>query len=125
MTPKQLDKWNEKFKELDKNGDGFITLQEFIRGMRASSNNVCMTDSEFREVFQEIDTDGNYAIDLTEFLAKKTREKEKKVRNIFRRADNNVALRQPWDQLDEGVKDGYEKDLVPGFEFGNKLRLSC
>ena len=89
LTPKQLEKLNEKFKELDKNGDGFITAYEFIRGMQASNNNVCMTDAELGEVFPEIDTDGNIAIDLTEFLAKKTREKKKKVRNIFRRADNN------------------------------------
>ena len=83
LTPKEHAKLKENFEELDKNGDGFITLQEFIRGMRASSNNVCMTDAELREVFQEIDTDGNDAINLTEFLAKKTREKKTIARNTF------------------------------------------
>jgi Ca2+-binding EF-hand superfamily protein len=55
----------QTFKELDVNGDGQITTQEFRTAMSARGEAV--TDAEIESIFADADSDKDGKISLTEF----------------------------------------------------------
>jgi hypothetical protein len=57
----------ERFKKLDKNGDGFLSIDEF-RGKK--------TAEEAAEAFKKMDTDGDGKISLEEFSAPQPKKKK-------------------------------------------------
>lgn len=57
----------QTFRELDVNGDGQITTQEFVTAMAGRGETV--TDQELRSIFADADTDHDGKISLAEFTA--------------------------------------------------------
>lgn len=56
----------QKFRKLDRNGDGTLNLSE-LRGL-LKKGNPQMQDAEIARLFQDIDRDGNNYVDFREFL---------------------------------------------------------
>jgi calcium-binding protein CML len=55
----------ETFRELDRNGDGHITGEEFRSAMAARGETI--TEAEIASIFADADTDSDGRISFTEF----------------------------------------------------------
>ncbi len=63
-NPNDIKQLKETFKQLDKNGDGSLTLDELRQGLQEVKNG-----DELLELMKAADTDGSGTINYTEFLA--------------------------------------------------------
>lgn len=67
LTEKDIENLKKTFKSINISGDGVITLEELLEGMRLAGCNV--EKQTLEEVFAIIDSNQNGRIDYTEFLA--------------------------------------------------------
>jgi len=67
MSENQIDKLRQTFMQLDKNGDGLLTVVEMKEGLeKAGVENV---PPELKAILMAVDSDGSGVVDYTEFLA--------------------------------------------------------
>lgn len=67
LEPAQRAQLKKKFKELDKNGDGKLTVVELREILQAGSK-TRLTDREVKILFRQVDKDGNGTVDFDEFV---------------------------------------------------------
>jgi calcium-dependent protein kinase len=67
MPEKNLDELRKLFIQIDSNGDGRITMDEFVDAL--VSYGISYSQEETRKLMQKLDTNLNGYIDYTEFLA--------------------------------------------------------
>ena len=65
MNTAEIEELAECFTQLDKNGDGSLTLEEIKLGIKKSKRKL----AKINDIFDSIDTDQNDKIDYTEFIA--------------------------------------------------------
>ncbi|KAG8783823.1 hypothetical protein FRC15_004477 [Serendipita sp. 397] len=70
MTKEQMATLKDDFNAYDKNGDGFITKEEFASVMKAAGME--LSDAELNKIIDDLDVDGNRKIDFKEFLGQMT-----------------------------------------------------
>ncbi|MCQ2821139.1 MAG: protein kinase [archaeon] len=68
-TNKEKEKMDKVFKEIDKNGDGMLSLEEIKSAINIISKETGLKISNIEAIFSQIDTDGSGVIDYNEFLA--------------------------------------------------------
>lgn len=97
------------FNQFDKNGDGYITVNELKKGFKSLDK---MSDEEIEAMMNSIDTDQNGAINYNEFIAATLNAK---VVNDYERI--NKAF-QFFDKDNDGLIDENElRDALAGKEF--------
>ncbi|KAJ0052833.1 hypothetical protein Pint_03236 [Pistacia integerrima] len=102
LTEQQIAEFQEAFCMIDKDSDGFITMEELAAVIQSLEGNP--TKQEVREMISEVDFDGNGNIDIEEFL------------NIMgRKMKDNVA-----EELKEAFK-VFDRDQ-DGYISANELR---
>ncbi|KAL6989467.1 hypothetical protein U1Q18_015216 [Sarracenia purpurea var. burkii] len=77
LTEKQIGEFQEAFCLLDKDGDGYITIEELATAIKSLGQNP--TQEELWNMFNEVDVNGNGKIEFEEFLhlmARKMKESE-------------------------------------------------
>jgi calmodulin len=92
LTGQQLAELRDAFSAHDKNGDGFITLQELRQALEELDEEPA--DEELKALMIKADADGNQAIDFAEFLAfmrrrMSQRGAEGEIRDAFDAFDRN------------------------------------
>ncbi|EGR31676.1 protein kinase domain protein [Ichthyophthirius multifiliis] len=90
LSENEISELGKLFRQLDKNGDGVLTIDEIREGLaNAGDKNL----EEVRRVISSIDTDGSGKIDYTEFLAatmeKSLYMKEDKLHQAFKMLDQD------------------------------------
>lgn len=87
------------FNKLDVNGDGELTKEEFIKGLKSSGGNT----KKLSEIFQKIDFDQNGCISYTEFISalisKEIYFKEAKLKQAFQLFDKDGDGKITFDEL--------------------------
>lgn len=63
-SPDDIRELKQLFKQIDKNGDGSLTLEELRVGLAGNANGDVLLD-----LMKSADTDGSGQIDYTEFIA--------------------------------------------------------
>lgn len=108
------------FNKLDINGDGEITKDEFLKGLKSTSNNT----KNLSDIFKKIDFDQNGSISYTEFISalisKEIYFKETKLKQAFQLFDKDGDGKITFDELrnilgnecNVSFTDQYWKDLV-------------
>ena len=108
------------FNQLDVNGDGELTKDEFVKGLKNSKGSV----KQLSEIFQKIDFDKNGSISYTEFISalisKEIYFKETKLKQAFQLFDKDGDGKITFDELrsilgnecNVAFTDQYWKDLV-------------
>ena len=108
------------FNKLDVNGDGEITKEEFIKGLKSSKGNT----KQLTNIFSKIDFDKSGAISYTEFISalisKEIYFKEAKLKQAFQLFDKDGDGQITFDELrgilgkecNVAFTDQYWKDLV-------------
>ncbi|EGR28784.1 protein kinase domain protein, partial [Ichthyophthirius multifiliis] len=90
LSENEISELGKLFRQLDKNGDGVLTIDEIRDGLTNSSDKNL---EEVRKVISSIDTDGSGKIDYTEFLAatmeKSLYMKEDKLHQAFKMLDQD------------------------------------
>ena len=56
------------FRQFDKNGDGYISKEEFNSVMKNTKSGLKLSDSDIQEMVQEADTDQDGKINYQEFV---------------------------------------------------------
>ena len=67
LPEKNIEELRKLFIQIDSNGDGKITLQEFSKAL--TTYGLHYTQEEVVKIMNNLDTNGNGYIDYTEFLA--------------------------------------------------------
>ncbi len=76
----------EKFKKLDADANGSLSLQEFkAKRMQDESR-----DARFDEQFKVLDADANDVLSLEEFVSKKEMSKEERLQRNFAKMDRDA-----------------------------------
>lgn len=80
------------FSVFDKDGDGFITMEEVIQVL--TSMNIHPSEDYIKEIFHQVDLDGNNRIDFNEFLLlvknyEKPLSEEQEIREMFNAIDTD------------------------------------
>lgn len=108
------------FNKLDVNGDGELTKEEFIKGLKNSKGNA----KQLSDIFQKIDFDKSGSISYTEFvsalISKEIYFKEAKLKQAFQLFDKDGDGQITFDELrsilgnecNVAFTDQYWKDLV-------------
>ncbi len=110
-NPKDIKHLKDTFKQLDKNGDGSLTLEELRSGLADVKNG-----EEILALMQAADTDHSGTINYTEFLAA-TMDAQ-----IFMREENLRTAFQMFDKDNSGKIDATEvKALLEGDEFKDQI----
>ena len=65
----EMDRAREVFLELDKSGDGTLSVEEVRDGLVKAMGNVKGNLDDFNRVMSDLDKDGNGVIDYSEVLA--------------------------------------------------------
>lgn len=105
--PGEIRQLKETFKQLDKNGDGCLTLEELKQGLSDIKNG-----DEILELMKAADTDNSGTINYTEFIAA-TMDAQ-----VFLREDNLRAAFQMFDTDKSGKIDAKEvRQLLSSDEF--------
>ncbi|KAL4463768.1 hypothetical protein ABPG72_022822 [Tetrahymena utriculariae] len=88
LSENEISDLGKLFRQLDKNGDGTLTVDEIREGLAGTNDK---NIEEVRKVISSIDTDGSGKIDYTEFLAatmeKSLYMKEDKLHQAFKMLD--------------------------------------
>lgn len=89
MTTKELSKYEQLFKELDENKDGFLSVEELKAGLNADS----ATKKELDNLLQFVETDNNGMLNYSDFMASFVNEKKLKSKDnlkaVFKMIDND------------------------------------
>ncbi|XP_072991807.1 calmodulin-1-like [Typha latifolia] len=96
LTQEQISEFQEAFLLFDRNGDGYISLEELNTVLQSLGQNP--TNEELHDMIKEVDMDGNGTIDFEEFLnlmAKKMKE-----------TDADEELKEAFDVFDKD-KNGF------------------
>ncbi|XP_072971799.1 calmodulin-1-like [Typha angustifolia] len=96
LTQEQICEFQEAFLLFDRNGDGYISLEELNTVLQSLGQNP--TNEELHDMIKEVDVDGNGTIDFEEFLnlmAKKMKE-----------TDADEELKEAFDVFDKD-KNGF------------------
>lgn len=105
-------KLTEVFKSLDKDGDGTITKEELVEGLKRAGDKFFFTDRQIDQVFKELDLNDTKAIDFSEFLVANYNYQSKL---------NNKKLRELFDQIDEDKNGQISADeLTKFFRFSDE-----
>eukprot|EP00746_Dinoflagellata_sp_MGD_P090691 gnl/MRDRNA2_/MRDRNA2_35838_c0_seq1.p1 gnl/MRDRNA2_/MRDRNA2_35838_c0~~gnl/MRDRNA2_/MRDRNA2_35838_c0_seq1.p1 ORF type:complete len:260 (+),score=64.84 gnl/MRDRNA2_/MRDRNA2_35838_c0_seq1:77-781(+) len=89
--PPRITPEEELFQEIDKDGDGIISLKEFTALVKKLGTG-SLSDVEIKKAFNEADTDGSGGLDVAEFTAmynKSENEGEKILKDFFKRVDTD------------------------------------
>lgn len=112
-NPNDIKQLKETFKQLDKNGDGSLTLEELRQGLVDVKNG-----EELLELMKAADTDGSGTINYTEFLAA-TMDAQ-----IFMREENLRQAFLMFDRDNSGKIDASEvRQLLGGEEFKDQITM--
>jgi calcium-dependent protein kinase len=112
-----LQKLHATFMAMDANGDGVLSLAEFVAALKHEVPD----ESELRELFEAIDTNKSGAIDYNEFLAAaltRKRDLQKEVaREAFRFIDKDDSGLIEKEELEEfvrnfGLTEYFEEDAI-------------
>ena len=113
------------FNKLDVNGDGELTREEFIKGLKSSKGNA----KQLSEMFAQVDFDKSGSISYTEFISaligKEIYFKEAKMKQAFQLFDKDGDGRITFDELrailgkqcNVAFSDQYWKDMVKVADF--------
>jgi hypothetical protein len=71
-----LDAMGNRFKEMDTDGNGVLTMTEFVTGMTNFDKSMSISDAEV--LFKHLDADGSGTLDLEEFISMQKRSLEMK-----------------------------------------------
>ena len=83
ISDKELEKLQKEFLELDKDGDGTITVEELGNVLRSMKSILKVSESEIKRVLRDIDKDGDGTINIKEYFANM---KNKTNRHLIHRA---------------------------------------
>jgi len=116
MNESQISDLRDVFKALDKNGDGFLTLEELRDGINRAD--IRHKDIDLAAVMEGVDSDGSGQIDYTEFLAA-TLDKRLYLQrdacwaafSVFDQDGNGLIT---VDELKQILEDGSMEDMLDG-----------
>ena len=68
LTAEQIKNTKQEFLELDADGDGNVTTEEFGNILRSMKGKLKATEGDINRVLKELDRDGDGTIDLKEYF---------------------------------------------------------
>ncbi|CAD8093543.1 unnamed protein product [Paramecium primaurelia] len=100
LSEQEITELGKLFKQLDKNGDGVLTMEELTHGLTGLKKE---SQNEIMGVIKSIDTDGSGAVNYTEFLAatieKSVYMKQEKLFQAFKMFDLDGSGKISRDEL--------------------------
>ncbi|CAK88109.1 unnamed protein product (macronuclear) [Paramecium tetraurelia] len=120
LNEQEISHLGKLFKQLDKNGDGVLTIEEIREGLTGMSDD---QSKELANIIKSIDTDGNGNINYTEFLAatmeKQLYMKEEKLYQAFKMLDldgsgkiDKKELQQVLGKAEKIINEKYWDDMI-------------
>jgi len=68
MADKELNELQNQFMKMDKDNDGFLSIEELKDGVKSALGDVFLSQDYYDQMLLAIDTNQDGKIDLTEFL---------------------------------------------------------
>ena len=102
------------FKKLDKDGDGKLTLEEFIEGMKDKfDNDELINDAQLTKIFNNIDIDGSKTITIDELITicahRALIDEDERLFETFRQIDENGDGLLTMEEIEKALKDFHKK----------------
>merc|ERR1711879_1709 len=103
LTGRQIEDLRGQFLDMDTNGDGLISKEEFVQGMAVfAPSDGCDAERWATELFVSVDTDGSDQIEYTEWLAAAVQE------SIWRSDQAVISAFRMFDHDNDGKIDASE-----------------